>query len=98
MSEYGNIKFRFIPQTIAALALTLVNLSAFAADEADIQKAIDYVKKHDKEGSVKPNGLGLISADGDSSVNITGMVHFDAHSVDSGLPHLSDKDSAVGAD
>ena len=77
-----------------AAASTLSQLPAFAADEADIQKAIDYVKKHEKDGSVKPNGMGLISADGESSVNITGMVHFDAHSVDSGLPHLSDKDSA----
>ena len=71
-----------------AAASTLSQLPAFAADEADIQRAIEYVKQHEKDGSVKTNGLGLISADGESSVNITGMVHFDAHSVDSGLPCL----------
>ena len=81
-----------------ASAATLLQVSAFAADEADIQKAIDYVKKHENEGSVKPNGFGLISADGESSVNITGMVHFDAHVFNSNLPRGSDKDSASVAD
>ena len=94
MHENGKINPKFIRKPIAALTLVLISLSALAADEADIQRAIDYVKKHEQDGSVKPNGMGLISADGESSVNITGMVHFDAHSVDSGLPHLSDKDSA----
>ena len=71
---------------------------ALGVQAKEVQQAVENTKKDEKNGSVKSNGLGLVSADGDSSVNITGMVHFDAHSVDSGLPHLSDKDSAVGAD
>ncbi|NDG15272.1 MAG: hypothetical protein EB110_06440, partial [Betaproteobacteria bacterium] len=71
---------------------------ASAADETEIQKAIDYVKKHEKDGSVKPNGYGLISADGESSVNFLGVVHFDARNISNGLADSQDKDSASGAD
>ncbi len=81
-----------------AAASTLSQLPAFAADEADIQRAIDYVKQHEKDGSVKPNGMGLVSADGESSINLTGMVHFDAHAFNSNLPKTTDKDSASTAD
>ena len=81
-----------------AAATTLSQLPAFAADEADIQRAIEYVKQHEKDGSVKTNGLGLISADGESSINLTGMVHFDAHVFNSNLPKSTDKDSASAAD
>ena len=80
-----------------ASAATLLQVSAFAADEADIQKAIDYVKKHENEGSVKPNGFGLISADGDRSINLIGLVHFDTRNIDNGLSDSNDKDSASGA-
>ena len=82
--------------TLATLVM-LSHFPAFAADEADIQKAIDYVKKHEKDGSVKTNGLGIISADGESSINLTGMVHFDAHAFNSNLPKTTDKDSASTA-
>ena len=92
-------KFHLHPLVVAmAVATTLTSLSSFAADEADIQKAIDYVKKHEKDGVVKPNGLGLSSADGENSINLTGMVHFDAHVIRSGLPRITDKDSASAAD
>ncbi len=88
---------RLLPPVAMILGLISGN-SLWAADEADIQQAIEYVKKQDKQGSVKPNGLGLVSADGENSINLTGLVHFDARAVQSGLPHLSDKDSASVAD
>ena len=80
-----------------AVAITLSQLPAFAADEADIQKAIDYVKKHEKDGSVKPSGNGWVSADGERSFNLTGLVHFDSRNIDNGLSESNDKDSASGA-
>ena len=91
------MKNKYSMIALAAVA-TLSHFSAFAADEADIQKAIEYVKKHEKDGSVKTNGLGIISADGESSINLTGMVHFDAHAFNSNLPKTTDKDSASTAD
>ncbi len=80
-----------------AFAITLSQLPAFAADEADIQKAIDYVKKHEKDGSFKPSGNGWVSADGERSFNLTGLVHFDSRNIDNGLSESNDKDSASGA-
>ncbi len=90
----GYFSVKFFLTGIALVASGLTN----AADEAEIQKAIDYVKKHEKDGSVKPNGYGLISADGESSVNFLGVVHFDARNISNGLADSQDKDSASGAD
>ena len=88
---------RLLPPVAMILGLISGN-SLWAADEADLQQVIEYVKKQDKQGSVKTNGLGLVSADGENSINLTGLVHFDARAVQSGLPYLSDKDSASVAD
>ena len=33
--------------------------SVLAADEAEIQKVMEFVKKHEKDGSVKPSGYGF---------------------------------------
>ena len=90
-----NIKYTSIALAVAA---SLASASSFAADEADIQKAIDYVKKHEKDGAVKASGFGIVSADGESSINLTGMVHYDGRLVRSNLPRVSDKDSASVAD
>ena len=85
-----NDKFLLKP-VVAAMAViaTLASVSSYAADEADIQK---------KDGAVKASGFGIVSADGESSINLTGMVHFDAHLIRSGLPRITDKDSASVAD
>ncbi|MEK0433695.1 MAG: hypothetical protein RL700_1902, partial [Pseudomonadota bacterium] len=90
----GNFSVKFFLTGIALVASGL----ASAADETEIQKAIDYVKKHEKDGSVKPNGYGLISADGESSVNFLGVVHFDVRNISNGLADSQDKDSSSGAD
>ena len=82
-----------------ALVSMMVSASAvWAADEAEIQKVIEFVKKHEKDGSVKPSGYGWISADGESSVNLLGVIHFDARNIENGLASSQDKDSASGAD
>ena len=82
-----------------ALVSMMVSASAvWAADEVEIQKVIEFVKKHEKDGSVKPSGYGWISADGESSVNLLGVIHFDARNIENGLASSQDKDSASGAD
>ena len=94
-----NDKFKLKPiANILTMFAIFTGVSAFAAEEADIQKAIDHAKTHEKDGAVKASGFGLVSADGESSINLTGMVHFDAHVIRSGLPHMTDKDSASVAD
>lgn len=49
----------------------------------DLSKASKYVQKHEKDGSVKSTGLGLVSEDGKSEINLTGRMHFDARFFDS---------------
>ena len=94
-----NDNFKLKPLVLlVAMAASLASVTSYAADEADIQKAIDYVKKHENDGAVKPSGFGIVSADGESSINLTGMVHYDAHIIRSGLPRITDKDSASVAD
>ena len=90
------MKIKFTHVALAVVTV-IAQLPAYAADEADIQKAIEYVKKHEKDGSVKPSGYGWVSADGEKSVNLIGLVHFDSRNIDNGLSESNDKDSASGA-
>ena len=71
---------------------------ALGVKATDVQKSVEYTQKDEKKGSVSPAGFGLLSADGQHSVNLTGMVHFDSHQFNTGLPNLTDKDSASVAD
>lgn len=71
---------------------------ALGVQAKDVQKAVENTKKNEKNGSVKPSGFGWVSADGESSINLTGLVHFDARALESGLPRSTDKDSASVAD
>ena len=50
------------------------------------------------EGSVKPSGFGLVSADGENSINLTGVVQFDTRNIETGLNYVQDKDAGSGAD
>ena len=44
------------------------------------------------EGKVRSNGLGLISADGQTSINLTGRLHFDTRQFDSAFSNGNDRD------
>ena len=44
----------------------------------DVSKTVKYVQKHEKDGNVTTNGLGIASADGNFTANLTGRVHMDA--------------------
>lgn len=44
----------------------------------DNDKVVKFVEKHEKDGSVKPSGLGWTSADGKNEINLTGRLHVDA--------------------
>jgi phosphate-selective porin OprO/OprP len=50
------------------------------------------------DGAVKPSGFELMSAHGQSTVNLYGQFHFDMRFIDNGLNTVSDKDAASGAD
>ena len=71
---------------------------ALGVQAKEVQKAVEYTKKDEKNGSVQPNGFGWVSADGESSIKLTSMVHFDARNIENGLTSSQDKDSASGAD
>ena len=44
----------------------------------DVSKTVKYVQKREKDGSVTSNGIGIASADGNFTANLTGRVHMDA--------------------
>lgn len=66
--------------------------------EADVAKANKFVQQHEKDGSVKPSGLGWVSADGKNEINLTGRLHFDARQFSNGWGQTTDRDSASNAD
>jgi len=70
---------------------------ALGVKAKEVQKAVEYTKKDEKNGSVKPSGFGFVSSDGERSINLTGLVHFDSRTIDNGLSESNDKDSASGA-
>ena len=71
---------------------------ALGVQAKEVQKAVEYTKKDEKNGSVQPSGFGWVSADGENSIKLTGLVHFDARNINNGLTTSEDKDSASGAD
>ncbi len=71
---------------------------ALGVQAKEVQKAVEFTKKDEKNGSVQPSGVGWVSVDGENNINLTGMVHFDAHVINSGLPRTTDRDSASVAD
>jgi phosphate-selective porin OprO/OprP len=66
--------------------------------EADVAKANKFVQQHEKDGSVKPSGLGWVSADGKNEINLTGRLHFDARQFSNGWGQTTDRDSGSNAD
>ncbi len=71
---------------------------ALGVQAKEVQKAVEYTKKDEKNGSVQPSGFGWVSADGENSIKLTGLVHFDVRNINNGLTTSEDKDSASGAD
>jgi len=70
---------------------------ALGVQAKEVQKAVENAKKDEKNGSVKSNGYGFVSADGERSINLIGLVHFDSRVIDNNLSESNDKDSASGA-
>ena len=48
--------------------------------------------------SMMVSASAVRAADGESSVNLLGVLHFDARNIENGLASSQDKDSASGAD
>lgn len=68
--------------------------------DQDVSKAVKYMQKNAFNGIVRSNGVGLESADGNFTVNLTGRVHFDTRMIDSDFARgdSNDKDSGTLAD
>ncbi|MFZ9367604.1 MAG: hypothetical protein ACO25D_08580, partial [Burkholderiaceae bacterium] len=49
--------------------------------DQDVSKAIKDIQKRQNDGAVKENGFGFKSKDGNSELNITGRLHFDARMI-----------------
>lgn len=66
--------------------------------DQDVTKAVKYIQKNSPNGIVRPNGVGLESADGNFTVNLTGRVHFDTRMVNNDFGNFNDRDTASMAD
>ena len=75
------------------------NLARKQEIDKEESKAAKFVEKHEKDGSVKPSGLGWVSADGRNEINLTGRVHFDSRIVSAGsFGDSLDRDAGAMAD
>lgn len=52
--------------------------------DQDVSKAVKYMQKNADAGSVMKNGLGVQSADGANTLQLTGRLHFDARQFQEG--------------
>lgn len=71
---------------------------ALGVQAKEVQKAVEFTKKDEKNGSVKPSGFGWVSADGENNINVSGLVHYDVRNISNGLSASEDRDSSSGAD
>jgi phosphate-selective porin OprO/OprP len=60
----------------------------------DVTKSVKFMQKRDKDGAVKESGFGLVSADGQHSVNLTGRLHFDSRFNSHDFGTSADRDTA----
>ena len=66
--------------------------------DQDVSKSIKDIQKRQNDGSVKENGFGFKSKDGNSELNITGRLHFDARNQWNEWGDYSDRDSGAMGD
>lgn len=66
--------------------------------DQDVSKAVKFIQKREKDGSVKDNGFGLVSGDGQHSINLTGRVHFDTRLKSHDFGEFADRDTNSLAD
>ena len=71
---------------------------ALGVQAKEVQKSVEFTKKDEKNGSVKPSGFGWVSADGENNINVSGLVHYDVRNISNGLSASEDRDSSSGAD
>ncbi len=61
--------------------------------DQDVTKSVKYMQKREKDGAVKESGFGLVSANGEHSVNLTGRVHFDSRVISHSFGSFADRDT-----
>ena len=62
--------------------------------DKDVSTSIKDIQKRQNDGSVKENGFGFKSKDGNSELNITGRLHFDNRNLWNEWGDYSDRDSS----
>lgn len=66
--------------------------------DKDVSTSIKDIQKRQNDGSVKENGFGFKSKDGNSELNITGRLHFDGRMTGGDWGEYSDRDSGSISD
>jgi phosphate-selective porin OprO/OprP len=66
--------------------------------DQDVSKSIKDIQKRQNDGSVKENGFGFKSKDGNTELNITGRLHFDARAINDEHGTYTDRDSSSMSD
>lgn len=66
--------------------------------DKDVSTSIKDIQKRQNDGSVKENGFGFKSKDGNSELNITGRLHFDARVISDDHGQYTDRDSGSMSD
>jgi phosphate-selective porin OprO/OprP len=59
----------------------------------DVSKSVKFMQKREKDGNVSESGFGLVSNNGDHTINLTGRVHFDARVKHNDLNSIPDRDT-----
>lgn len=66
--------------------------------DQDVSRSIKDIQKRLNDGSVKENGFGFKSKDGNSELNVTGRLHFDARNQWNDWGNYDDRDSSSLSD
>jgi phosphate-selective porin OprO/OprP len=66
--------------------------------DKDVNKSVTFMQKRATDGAVSESGFGLVSNNGDNTMNLTGRVHFDSRVNNTELNSIPDRDTASMGD
>ncbi len=66
--------------------------------DKDVNKSVTFMQKRATDGAVSESGFGLVSNNGDHTINLTGRVHFDSRVINTDLNKIKDRDTASVGD
>lgn len=62
--------------------------------DSDVTKSVTFMQKRATDGAVSESGFGLVSNNGDNTMNLTGRVHFDSRMNSTAFNDIPDRDTA----